>query len=247
MYKVIMFGGTTESRALADKLQALGVSTLQCVATDYGSALQTAGRGITTLAGRMDEDMMRALIERERPVIVIDATHPYAHHASRNIRLACEGLPPKYIRVARDRSPVDGCALFTNLQALVDWLNTTAGNIFAAMGAKHARAFTHVCGFQERVYLRLLPTVEGLAHCLKLGYLPAHLVLMQGPFSRELNAAMFKETGARVLVTKESGTIGGYPEKLAAARELHVQAAVLARPEDRGYTLGEALTFLEEL
>ena len=34
---------------------------------------------------------MKALMERENPRVVIDATHPYAAEVTANIRLACGG------------------------------------------------------------------------------------------------------------------------------------------------------------
>ena len=40
---------------------------------------------------------------------------------------------------------------------------------------------------------------------------------MQGPFSCEMNAATIRQTGAKYLVTKESGAAGGFLEKLEAA------------------------------
>ena len=36
----------------------------------------------------------------------------------------------------------------------------------------------------------------------------------------------------RILITKESGATGGFPEKVAAARDCGMTVAVLARPQD---------------
>lgn len=248
MHSVILFGGTTEGRALAERLSALHISTLLCVATDYGEPLPGGSSGITLRVGRMGANAMRALFEEECPALVLDATHPYASEASRSIQAACAGLQLRYIRVLREETPAVGQVLrFSGLPPLVDWLNTTAGNIFVAMGAKHAEDFTKVQGFQERVHLRLLPAIEGLTFCLQLGFPASHLILMQGPFSRELNTAMFRGTGARILVTKESGAAGGYAEKIEAAQACGMQVAVLTRPMERGVSLHEAIALLEEM
>ena len=56
---------------------------------------------------------------------------------------------------------------------------------------------------------------------------------MQGPFSREMNVAMLKSVGAKYLVTKDSGAAGGFPEKVAAAREAGVKLIVIGRPPQR--------------
>ena len=55
----------------------------------------------------------------------------------------------------------------------------------------------------------------------------------QGPFSEEMNLAMLRDTGAKYLLTKETGSAGGFPEKLAAARKASVTAVVIANPEAR--------------
>jgi precorrin-6x reductase len=53
---------------------------------------------------------------------------------------------------------------------------------------------------------------------------------MQGPFSETLNRAMFEAADARILVTKDSGREGGFPEKVRAAKALGMKVAVLERP-----------------
>ena len=67
---------------------------------------------------------------------------------------------------------------------------------------------------------------------------------MQGPFSKEFNIAQFKETGAVILVTKESGNAGGFLEKTDAARECGMKIVVLARVEEEGLSIEEAQDIL---
>ena len=52
----------------------------------------------------------------------------------------------------------------------------------------------------------------------------------------EENIKHIKLSGAEILVTKESGTAGGYPEKAEAARECGVELVTLLRPKETGYT-----------
>ena len=53
---------------------------------------------------------------------------------------------------------------------------------------------------------------------------------MQGPFSRELNRAMYEKYKANVIVTKNSGTIGGTDAKFQAAADLELPVVVIDRP-----------------
>ena len=68
---------------------------------------------------------------------------------------------------------------------------------------------------------------------------------MQGPFSEEMNVAMLKSVGARYLVTKDSGTAGGFDEKVTAARVAGATLVIIGRPPQReGLTLPETIDLL---
>jgi precorrin-6A/cobalt-precorrin-6A reductase len=60
--------------------------------------------------------------------------------------------------------------------------------------------------------------------------MPQDIVAIQGPFSHELNVAMFRQTGADVIVTKNSGVIGGSDSKFTAAMELGLPIIMIDRP-----------------
>ena len=57
------------------------------VATPLGSKEQASFAGITVHCGRMTTDEMAALVQRA--ALCVDATHPYAEDATRNLRPAC--------------------------------------------------------------------------------------------------------------------------------------------------------------
>ncbi|MEL7607986.1 MAG: precorrin-6A reductase [Bacillota bacterium] len=247
MAEILLFGGTTEGRELAELLSAKGTPTLVLVATEYGEALLDAGGSVAVRGGRLDEAAIAALIRKEAPRCVIDATHPYAAEAGANIRAACQKTGVKRLRVLRESTPGAGCVEFSDMDALIGWLNGRDDTVFSSLGTKEAAALARVCGYKERVWLRILPSPEGLCACIEAGFPPARIICMQGPFSKELNAAMFRATGASTLITKDSGIAGGFPEKLAAARECGMTVAVLARPRrENGLTLGELKQRIEE-
>lgn len=250
MADVILFGGTTEGRLIADMLVSRHLHAVVCVATDYGRTLLPTGENLDVRTGRMDENAIVDLLHAEKPRLVIDATHPYASTASGNIYAACLGASVPYARIRRERiqrTEEEESLLFPDMEALISWLNTTSDTVFSTLGAKEAAALTSVRCFSERLWLRILPSAGGLAACLSAGFSPRHIICMQGPFSTELNAAMFKESGASVLITKESGPEGGFPQKLEAARLCGMKVAVLERPrESEGVTLGEIRTMIEK-
>jgi precorrin-6x reductase len=245
MARVLIFGGTTEGRLLSEACSVNRITAIYCVATELGILRLP---GVTAKAGRLDTAAMTALILKEAPALVLDATHPYAAEASANIREACAETGVSRIRVLREEEEAPGCDSFSNQDSLLAWLEETPGTIFAATGVKEAAIFAGLSFFQERVWFRMLPGIEGLRTCLKLGYPSARIICMQGPFSRELNRAMFAAAGAAILVTKNSGPQGGFAEKLAAAGDLDMRVALLARPaEPDGMPLERALRELAGL
>ena len=247
MYDVILFGGTTEGRMLAEYLSEAGVNALVCVATSYGDSLLECKSNITVHSGRLDELQMLELFTTECPKLVLDATHPYADIVTKNIRAACEKAGCQYVRIKRESIETEGCACFTSMDELIVWLNQTKGIIFSAMGAKEAAALCKVEGYRERMFLRLLPSAQGIAECATLGYPPKHLICMQGPFSEEFNGAQFREAGANILITKESGAQGGFMEKIAAAKSCGMSIGVLMRPEQtEGLSPVEAMDLIRE-
>ena len=88
MTDIIIFGGTSEGRRLAEFCAARKIRAAVSVATGYGESLlkETPWLGIHT--GRMDREQMEAWLAGQNPRLVLDATHPYAVQATENIRLA---------------------------------------------------------------------------------------------------------------------------------------------------------------
>lgn len=128
------------------------------------------------------------------------------------------------------------------------YLESQPGNIFLTTGSKELHVFTERISDLRRLFIRVLPSASVITECRNLGMEGKQICAMQGPFSAEMNVAMLKQTKAVFLVTKDTGTTGGYPEKEQAAQQLGVHMVVIRRPEEAGLDfeallgkLGEAL------
>lgn len=239
MEKLLLFAGTTEGRELAEFLERQGVSCHVCVATEYGEQLideKTSGHRV--YSGRLDQNEMEILMKREGIRVAVDATHPYAAVVSANIRAACGAAGCRYLRLLREEVPADvRCVFVDSVEQAVEYLKGTSGRVLAATGSKELAKYTALPDYRERVTARVLSTPEAVAECAKLGFQGKNLICMQGPFDEELNYAMLKQTGARFLVTKESGKTGGFPEKLRAAARAGARLVVVGRPaKEEGYS-----------
>ena len=78
--------------------------------------------------------------------------------------------------------------------------------------------------------MRVLPCTDSLEQCRRLGIPEANVIAERGPFSAEENESVIVQHGIDVLVTKESGTAGGVPEKLKAAKHCGCQVVLVERP-----------------
>ena len=102
--RVVVFSGTTEGRVFSKQLAALGAEVLVSVATPLGAEEQGERSGITVHCGRLTPEEMTALLQGAD--LCVDATHPYAVEATRNIRAACKTAGTEYRRLLRPESPL---------------------------------------------------------------------------------------------------------------------------------------------
>ena len=242
--KAVVFSGTTEGRRFSQKLAALGVAVTVCVATPLGAEEQGEMAGITVHAGRLQPDAMAALLAGAD--LCIDATHPYAVDATKNIRVAAAQAGVEYHRLLRAQSPLpEGCAVFETAAQAAEYLARQSGNVLLATGTKELSAFASLD--PARLYPRVLPTPEGIAACEAAQIPHRNIIAMQGPFSLALNVALMEQFHTRYLVTKDGGAAGGFAEKVQAAAETGAQLVVLRRPPEVGETEDELFTHCQEM
>lgn len=234
MYKLCVFAGTTEGRELVELLEGQPVAVTACVATEYGETLLTARENLTISAGRLRREEMEALLRREGFDLVVDATHPYAQEVTEHIAGACQGTETAYLRLLREEQGLPAGALWApDAAGAAALLADRPGNILLTTGSKELGRFASIPGFAQRTYARVLPMEASLRACEAAGLSPAHILAMQGPFSREMNLAMLRAVSAAWLVTKEGGAAGGFQEKAEAAAEAGAGLVVIGRPPQR--------------
>ena len=242
--RAVVFSGTTEGRIFSRQLAQLGADVLVSVATPLGSEEQGSFAGITVHCGRLTPDEMAALVQGAD--LCVDATHPYAVDATRNIRTACRTAGVEYHRLLRAQSPLPaGSMVLQSAAHVADFLAQTQGNVLLATGAKELAAFSGI--EPARLFPRVLPTPEGIAAC-EAAHIPhKNIIAMQGPFSYALNRALLEQFHIRFLITKDGGAAGGFAEKAQAAQDTGAQLIVLRRPAEQGETAEQILTRCKEV
>ena len=249
MYKVLIFAGTIEGRTIAEYLSFNKISCHVCVATEYGESLLHKGEKLTVSHDRMTDAKMEALMRKLDVSLVIDATHPYAAVVTENVKSACERCGKEYLRLVRETTAVadDQTVYVNSVKEAVAFLENTKGSILAATGSKELAEYTQLSDYQERVYARVLSLPEVVAQCAELGFSGKHLICMQGPFTKDMNIAMIRQLDTKWLVSKESGSSGGFMEKYEAALETGSRLVLIGRPkQEEGVTLNQCKALLQK-
>lgn len=248
MYKVLVFAGTTEGYEICRFLADHQVRTMGFAATEYGGKSLTENEYLTVQTGRLDETAMEQVFIQEKPEMVLDATHPYAAEVTVNICTACEKTQTLYRRVLRESGSREDKAVYVeSVQAAAQYLDQTQGNVLLTTGSKELAGFTGMKNYQERLYARVLSLPNVMQACAELGFEGKHLIGMQGPFSRELNAAMLRQYRCKYLVTKDTGKAGGFQDKIDAALECDAVPVIIGRPlKEEGMSVKECKRFLTE-
>ncbi|MBS7007394.1 precorrin-6A reductase [Anaerostipes sp.] len=247
MYKIFLFAGTTEGRKLSEFLNRAEAAVYVFTATEYGESLVEHGKNMILSHERLSAEEMEAQIRREKPDLVLDATHPYAQQVTENIRTACINTHTEYVRLVREEIEKDAedVVYADSAQEASEFLSGTEGNILLTTGSKDLALYTAVPDYGKRIYARVLSLPEVVKDCAELGFQGSHLICMQGPFSAELNTAMLRQYNCRWMVTKDSGKEGGFLEKQKAARQAGARLLVIGRPvKESGLTLKECRQML---
>ncbi len=230
---LLLLGGTTEARELAARLA--GEPT----------------RVITSLAGRLQEprlpagqlrsggfggvDALVAWIRGHEPVVVVDATHPFAVQISVHALAAAAITGTPLLRLTRPgwvAGPGNHWLRVPTIAAAADLLPNVGIRPLLTTGRRDLAAFTEHpdCG---RLNL--------LVRCIEppTAPLPPRVTVLadRGPFTLGDERALMTERGVDVVVTRDSGG-QATRAKLDAARELGLHVVMVDRPPPLGGAAG---------
>jgi precorrin-6A/cobalt-precorrin-6A reductase len=230
---ILVLAGTQDGRELVTALSESGYAVMVSVVSNYGREL-VQNINVMVNACPLDSEGMMAIIDNHGIQLIIDASHPYAANVSRNAMLACQAKGIFYLRYER---PATMLPAYQHLYLVSDYTQAAQtaaklGNIiFLTTGSRMLKAFkAEPLLASHRLIARVLPDPAVLVECLAMGFKPRDIVALQGPFSHELNVALFKAYAADVIVTKNSGEIGGSDTKFTAAVALTLPLVVIDRP-----------------
>ncbi|MFD4690255.1 cobalt-precorrin-6A reductase [Streptomyces sp. NPDC058463] len=246
---VLVLGGTTEARLLAESLVA--ADGLPAGARVTSSLAGRVGRpklppGEVRIGGFGGADGMAAWLRAHRVDAVIDATHPFAGKISFNAAEAAAAVHVPLLALRRPGwvpSEGDRWHAAGSLAEAAGLLPGLGRRVFLTTGRMGLAAFA---GLDELWFLMRSVDAPDAPHPARM-----ETLLDRGPFTLEGERELIRRHRIDVLVTKDSGGEATAP-KLAAAREAGIPVVVVRRPPvPEGVpvtgTPGEAVSWLRDL
>ena len=207
---IIVISGTREGREISSLLAAKGYEAVIVTAT---------------------ENSLESLLRYRTARIVIDASHPFSGGLSGLAKELCatSGIP--YLRFAREEVDLPESSLLFLVYSFEEAAQKAAelGNtVFLTTGSYNLELFLkHPALTGKRIVVRVLPNYRVIEAVQALGVNSRDIVAMQGPFSKDMNRITFKMYNASVIVTKDSGRVGGTDSKISAALGLKIPVVII--------------------
>ena len=252
--KIFLLGGTKDSVNIIEHIKgSYDAHILTTTTTEYGEKLALEGGSDETIARPLLKDEIMQIFTGSNFDILIDATHPFAEHITKTSSQIAYELKIPYIRF--ERPPLNLEGIDTSRIHYVDSFDEAGklierdfpdGNIMHFAGANTMEeVLKHVSA--ERFYPRILKVASSLEKCEMLNINPDHIIAMKGAASKEENIELIERYDASVMITKESGEIGGVIEKIDAANEKDIAIVMIQRPEIDGLNKNDIVSNLNEL
>lgn len=233
---ILMLCGTSDARDLAVLIQEQGTEVLASVVTGSAAAsLREAGLSVRT--GRLTAGEMAALLREIGAIALVDASHPFAEEAHKSAMRAAEEAGVPYIRYERAAlsygSGRPGMTVVADYEEAALEAKRRKGSVMLTTGSKTLDIFARQLNGDPdiRMTVRMLPNKDNMVKCEDCGVGQRDIIALQGPFSKEMNMALYRHYGTTVMVTKESGAPGAVDEKVEAALELGIHVILISRPE----------------
>ena len=252
--KILLLGGTKDSINIIEHVKDnYDAYILTTTTTEYGARLAREGGSDDTIARPLPKEDLIEVIKDYKIDLLIDATHPFAEHITQTSVSIANELNLPFIRFERpttnlenvDTSRIHYVDSFDEAGKLIAE-DFTEGNVLHFAGANTMADIVKYVPV-ERFYPRILKVASSLEKCESLGISEDHLISMTGAATTDENIELIERYDASVMITKESGEIGGVIEKIEAANKKDIAIIMIQRPQIKELDKNNIVSNLDEL
>ena len=221
---ILVFGGTTEGRMAAKVLDESGAIYYYSTRSDVQDIQLAHG---VRLTGTMELAQMKVFSLEHDIALIIDATHPFAQNLHYNVVNLAQQLGVPLIRVNRIFPPHDADLVWCrDYDDAISQLNKhNVERLIAFTGVNTIGKLKDYWQHNE-CWFRILDRDESREATATAGFPQDHLVYYESHGTEQL----LKQLLPQAIITKESGTSGGFVEKVDAARRNGVLTFVVECP-----------------
>jgi precorrin-6A/cobalt-precorrin-6A reductase len=224
MRRILILGGTTEARRLAERLGER--ADMAVTVSLAGRTTAPAAQGVPVrIGGFGGTEGLARYLTTGRVDALIDATHPYAAIISANAAAAAAATRVPLLALRRPPwapLPGDRWIEVADAAAAVEALGETPRRVFLTLGKTEIGIFARAP--QHHYLVRSVEPVDPPLPVPHASYLTG-----RGPFNETADRALLVAHAIDVVVAKNSGGTATYG-KIAAARVLGLPVILLRRP-----------------
>ncbi|NLD91535.1 MAG: precorrin-6A reductase [Fibrobacter sp.] len=233
--QVLVIGGTSDAIVEITSLLKQGYRVLHSRFSDAITLETPDSPMLKERFGALDTDGFVELIKKENIDQVVDAAHPFAEqvHVSAEIA-ACQCNIP-YRRILRP--DLQGLDRYSHIREVsshdeaAQLCTQLGGTVLATIGSRNIHCYQsslHKNG--QILFARVLDDPQSVNACLQCGIPSDRIIQGRGPFSVADNLNHITLSGARIVVTKDSGEQGGIYQKIEAAQRAGCLIIIIKRP-----------------
>ena len=222
---ILVFGGTTEGRMAAKVLDESGAAYWYSTRGELQDIQLAHGIRLT---GGMEVNEMDVFCRKHEIRLLVDATHPFAEALHRNVVELASRIAVPIIRYERIYPPRDNDIVWCkNYTDAIGQLEKYSIDKLLALTGVNTIAKLRPYWQKHECWFRILNREESLAKAQADGFPVDHLVY----YEQDDTTSLIEQLHPQAILTKESGTSGGYIGKIEAARVAGVKAFVAMRPD----------------
>ena len=242
MMRLLILGGTTEARLLAESLA--GRAGFEAELSLAGRTKVPLPQALTCRVGGFGgAEGLAEYLRAGRIDLLIDATHPFAERISANAVEAASRTDIPLLTLTRAPWIAQSGDRWTEVPdaaAAAQAIGERRKKVFVTVGRQQMPAFE--AAPQHDYLIRTIDAPEPMPA------LPsARLLLARGPFTLEDERALLADEGIEVLVSKNSGG-DGTRAKIDAARLLDLPVILIRRPaQSGGLAFHDTASLIDEL